>query len=100
MFVTNPDGSPARRIPVVTQGSNVQSLTQDDGVAKLSVNTPNSQQPLTITVSLRQPRDPTPGRRGLYWYSRVLTFVQRDPAMCTVGVLSFAERNIEVFSLA
>uniref|UniRef100_A0A8C4L0F8 Complement C3 n=1 Tax=Equus asinus asinus TaxID=83772 RepID=A0A8C4L0F8_EQUAS len=54
VFVTNPDGSPARRIPVVTQGSNVQSLTQDDGVAKLSVNTPNSQQPLTITVSLRQ----------------------------------------------
>nr|XP_044609056.1 complement C3-like [Equus asinus] len=54
VFVTNPDGSPARRIPVVTQGSNVQSLTQDDGVAKLSVNTPNSQQPLTITVKTRK----------------------------------------------
>ncbi|MCP6508338.1 hypothetical protein NL478_26595, partial [Klebsiella pneumoniae] len=35
---------------VVTQGSDVQALTQDDGVAKLSVNTPNKRQPLTITV--------------------------------------------------
>jgi integrin beta 2 len=51
VFVTNPDGSPARRVPVVTQGNDVQSLTQDDGVAKLSINTPNSRQPLTITVS-------------------------------------------------
>ncbi|KAM5239077.1 complement C3 [Ctenodactylus gundi] len=50
VFVTNPDGSPARHIPVVTQGSDVQSLTQDDGVAKLTVNTPNSRQPLSITV--------------------------------------------------
>ncbi|KAM5230170.1 complement C3-like isoform 2-T2 [Hipposideros larvatus] len=51
VFVTNPDGSPARRIPVATQGSmDVQSQTQDDGLAKLSINTPNSRQPLTITV--------------------------------------------------
>uniref|UniRef100_A0A8D2DWE0 Complement C3 n=1 Tax=Sciurus vulgaris TaxID=55149 RepID=A0A8D2DWE0_SCIVU len=50
VYVTNPDGSPARRVPVTTQGSDVQSLTQDDGVAKLSINTPNSRQPLTITV--------------------------------------------------
>ncbi|KAI5223604.1 complement C3 [Manis pentadactyla] len=50
VFVTNPDGSPAHRVPVVTQGSNVQSLTQNDGVAKLSINTPNSRQPLSITV--------------------------------------------------
>ncbi|XP_010826771.1 PREDICTED: complement C3 [Bison bison bison] len=51
VYVTNPDGSPARHIPVVTQGSNVQSLTQDDGVAKLSINTQNKRDPLTITVS-------------------------------------------------
>ncbi|XP_037361109.1 complement C3 [Talpa occidentalis] len=50
VFVTNPDGSPARRIPVMTQGSNVFSLTQDDGVAKLSINTPNNRKPLSITV--------------------------------------------------
>uniref|UniRef100_P01026 Complement C3 n=1 Tax=Rattus norvegicus TaxID=10116 RepID=CO3_RAT len=54
VFVTNPDGSPARRVPVVTQGSDAQALTQDDGVAKLSVNTPNNRQPLTITVSTKK----------------------------------------------
>ncbi|XP_069915610.1 complement C3 alpha chain [Oryctolagus cuniculus] len=54
VFVTNPDGSPARRVPVVTQGSDAQSLTQDDGVAKLSVNTPNSRQPLSITVRTKK----------------------------------------------
>ncbi|KAM4888892.1 complement C3 [Thomomys bottae] len=54
VFVTNPDGSPARRVPVVTQGNEVQSLTQDDGVAKLSINTPNNRQPLTITVRTKK----------------------------------------------
>ncbi|XP_019566358.2 complement C3 [Rhinolophus sinicus] len=55
VFVTNPDGSPARRVPVVTQGSgDVQSQTQDDGLAKLTINTPNSRQPLTITVSTKK----------------------------------------------
>uniref|UniRef100_A0A8C5LL32 Complement C3 n=1 Tax=Jaculus jaculus TaxID=51337 RepID=A0A8C5LL32_JACJA len=49
VFVTNPDGSPAQRVPVATK-DNVQALTQDDGVAKLSINTPNSRQPLSITV--------------------------------------------------
>ncbi|KAK2490705.1 hypothetical protein MC885_020364 [Smutsia gigantea] len=56
VFVTNPDGSPAHRVPVVTQGSNVQSLTQNDGVAKLSVNTPNSRQPLSITEGIPEAR--------------------------------------------
>lgn len=63
--MTNPDGSPAHRVPVVTQGSNVQSLTQNDGVAKLSINTPNSRQPLSITVSLRQSPGPTDGDRDV-----------------------------------
>lgn len=52
MFVTNPDGSPARRVPVATQDSlDVQSLTQDDGVAKLIINTHKDRKPLDITVS-------------------------------------------------
>ncbi|XP_066201395.1 complement C3 [Saccopteryx leptura] len=52
VFVTNPDGSPARRIPVMTQGPNVvRALTKDDGLAKLTINTPNRAQPLSITVS-------------------------------------------------
>ncbi|XP_055965521.1 complement C3 [Sorex fumeus] len=49
--VTNPDGSPAVRVPVVTEEFNrVLSFTGEDGVAKLSINTPKTQQPLTITV--------------------------------------------------
>ncbi|KAB0392450.1 hypothetical protein E2I00_011290, partial [Balaenoptera physalus] len=58
VFVTNPDGSPARHIPVVTQGSNVQSLTQEDGVAKLSINTLNNRQPMTITVRTQKENIP------------------------------------------
>ncbi|XP_052602753.1 complement C3 [Peromyscus californicus insignis] len=54
VFVTNPDGSPARRVPVVTQESDAQALTQDDGVAKLSVNTPNNRNALTITVRTKK----------------------------------------------
>ncbi|XP_057565268.1 complement C3 [Hippopotamus amphibius kiboko] len=58
VFVTNPDGSPARHIPVVTDGNNVQSLTQDDGVAKLSINTRNKREPLTITVRTKKENIP------------------------------------------
>ncbi|XP_007460640.1 PREDICTED: complement C3 [Lipotes vexillifer] len=58
VFVTNPDGSPARHIPVVTQGTNVQSLTQEDGVAKLSINTLNNRQPLSITVRTQKENIP------------------------------------------
>ncbi|XP_036027140.1 complement C3 [Onychomys torridus] len=54
VFVTNPDGSPARRVPVATQGSDGQALTQDDGVAKLSINTPNNRNALTITVRTKK----------------------------------------------
>ncbi|XP_040593026.1 complement C3 [Mesocricetus auratus] len=54
VFVTNPDGTPARRVPVVTQGSDAQALTQDDGVAKLSVNTPNNRNALSITVRTKK----------------------------------------------
>lgn len=51
VFVTNPDGSPARRVPVTTQDSlDVQSLTQDDGVVKLTINTHKDRKPLDITV--------------------------------------------------
>lgn len=65
MFVTNPDGSPARRVPVATQDSlHVQSLTQDDGVAKLIINTHKDRKPLNIIVSPPLPWDPTPGNRG------------------------------------
>ncbi|XP_023603360.1 complement C3-like [Myotis lucifugus] len=51
VYVTNPDGSPAGRVPVATQGSNqVHSVTRDDGLAKLTINTHKSLKPLLITV--------------------------------------------------
>uniref|UniRef100_G1PYJ2 Complement C3 n=1 Tax=Myotis lucifugus TaxID=59463 RepID=G1PYJ2_MYOLU len=51
VYVTNPDGSPAPRIPVAIQGSNQEiSVTQDDGLAKLTINTHKSLEPLLITV--------------------------------------------------
>ncbi|XP_054982328.1 complement C3-like [Sorex araneus] len=57
--VTNPDGSPAVRVPVVTEGfNNVQSITGEDGVAKLSINTRKTQDPLTITVRTQKDRIP------------------------------------------
>ncbi|KAM9687234.1 complement C3 [Trichechus inunguis] len=54
VLVTNPDGSPARQIPVVTKDNGVQSLTHNDGVAKLSINMPNSPTPQTITVRTKK----------------------------------------------
>ncbi|XP_021561126.1 complement C3 [Neomonachus schauinslandi] len=54
VFVTNPDGSPARHIPVEITGTKAQALTQEDGVAKLTMNTPKNPQPLLITVSTKK----------------------------------------------
>uniref|UniRef100_A0A8C8ZES8 Complement C3 n=1 Tax=Prolemur simus TaxID=1328070 RepID=A0A8C8ZES8_PROSS len=55
VYVTNPDGSPARRVPVVVQGhENVEAQTQDDGVAKLTINTKDTRQPLSITVRTKK----------------------------------------------
>lgn len=51
VFVTNPDGSPASHIPVVVLDSQVKSMTQEDGLVKLRINTPNSRGPLSIRVS-------------------------------------------------
>uniref|UniRef100_A0A667I5W0 Complement C3 n=1 Tax=Lynx canadensis TaxID=61383 RepID=A0A667I5W0_LYNCA len=54
VFVTNPDGSPARNVPVVTQYSKGSSFTQEDGVAKLIINTHKTFRSLPITVSTRK----------------------------------------------
>ena len=61
VYVTNPDGSPARHIPVVTEDFKVRSLTQEDGVAKLSINTPDNRNSLPITV--RTEKDGIPAAR-------------------------------------
>ncbi|KAH1176304.1 hypothetical protein KIL84_021038, partial [Mauremys mutica] len=50
VYVTNPDGSPAARVPVKVDGSQDSRLTQRDGTAKLVINTPMGQSQLAITV--------------------------------------------------
>lgn len=77
--MTNPDGSPAYRVPVAVQGEDaVQSLTQGDGVAKLSINTHPSQKPLKITVRLGPALEPPHWEDG----TGVLVFAQWGPAIC------------------
>ena len=61
--MTNPDGSPAPRVPVVIEGVDSQAVTQDDGVARLSVNTPNNRNRLTITVSVQSSAPSLHGQR-------------------------------------
>ncbi|CAM4693299.1 unnamed protein product [Caretta caretta] len=50
VYVTNPDGSPAARVPVKVDGSQDSRLTQGDGTAKLVINTPGEKSQLDITV--------------------------------------------------
>lgn len=51
VFVTNPDGSPAANVPVVTEPIRAAAVTQQDGTAKLILNTLANNQDLRITVS-------------------------------------------------
>ncbi|XP_069623415.1 complement C3-like [Ranitomeya imitator] len=51
VFVTNPDGSPAHRVPVVAEPGNVKGTTQEDGTVRLTLNTRSDQNLLQITVS-------------------------------------------------
>uniref|UniRef100_A0A803TR79 Complement C3 n=1 Tax=Anolis carolinensis TaxID=28377 RepID=A0A803TR79_ANOCA len=51
VFVTNPDGSPAARVPLVSEPIRVEATTQDDGTVKLILNTPADTQELRITVT-------------------------------------------------
>ncbi|XP_077326611.1 A.superbus venom factor 1-like isoform X2 [Lithobates pipiens] len=39
VLVTNPDGSPARGVPVVVQPGPLRGITQDEGTVKLTLNT-------------------------------------------------------------
>ncbi|XP_072000822.1 venom factor-like [Engystomops pustulosus] len=51
VYVTNPDGSPAHRIPVVAEPGNVRGVTQEDGTVRLSINTASDLNQLNIKVS-------------------------------------------------
>ncbi|XP_066449838.1 complement C3 [Eleutherodactylus coqui] len=50
VFVTNPDGSPAIRIPVVAEPGKVEGVTGAEGTAKLTLNTASNINSLQITV--------------------------------------------------
>nr|ABA28745.1 complement protein C3-1 [Austrelaps superbus] len=50
VYVTNPDGSPAANVPVVSEAIRSEGTTLSDGTAKLILNTPLNTQSLPITV--------------------------------------------------
>uniref|UniRef100_A0A8C5WXU3 Anaphylatoxin-like domain-containing protein n=1 Tax=Laticauda laticaudata TaxID=8630 RepID=A0A8C5WXU3_LATLA len=50
VYVTNPDGSPAANVPVVSEAIHSEGTTLSDGTAKLILNTPLNTQSLSITV--------------------------------------------------
>ncbi|KAM3846036.1 venom factor-like [Vipera latastei] len=50
VYVTNPDGSPAADVPVVSESIHSEGTTLSDGTAKLILNTPLNNQSLFITV--------------------------------------------------
>ncbi|XP_072005891.1 complement C3-like [Engystomops pustulosus] len=50
VMVTNPDGSPAKNIPVVAEPGNVYSTTTQDGTARIILNTDTKTKTLDITV--------------------------------------------------
>ncbi|CAH2272770.1 complement C3 [Pelobates cultripes] len=50
VFVTNPDGSPAHKVPVLAEPGNVAGNTQDDGTTRLTLNTQGNIQTLDIKV--------------------------------------------------
>uniref|UniRef100_A0A803U1W7 Complement C3 n=1 Tax=Anolis carolinensis TaxID=28377 RepID=A0A803U1W7_ANOCA len=51
VFVTNPDGSPAARVPLVSEPIRAEATTLNDGTAKLILNIPANKQELRITVT-------------------------------------------------
>ncbi|KAG8573855.1 hypothetical protein GDO81_008882 [Engystomops pustulosus] len=63
VFVTNPDGSPAFRIPVVAEEGRIQGITGKEGTARLTLNTASDTRDLKITVRTSNPALP-PARQA------------------------------------
>ncbi|XP_073478925.1 A.superbus venom factor 1-like isoform X2 [Aquarana catesbeiana] len=55
VLVTNPDGSPARGVPVVVQPGLLRGITQDKGIVKLTLNTEANINSLQIMVKTDVP---------------------------------------------
>ncbi|XP_044132847.1 venom factor-like [Bufo gargarizans] len=58
VFVTNPDGSPAHRVPVIAEPGSVRGSTLEDGTARLPLNTRSDISNLHITVSTTDDKIP------------------------------------------
>ncbi|KAM4039672.1 venom factor-like isoform 2-T2 [Anomaloglossus baeobatrachus] len=56
VMVTNPDGSPAKNIPIVAEPGSAGAVTRTDGTARIFVNTGTNINTLTINVKTAVPR--------------------------------------------
>uniref|UniRef100_A0A8C1RJI8 Complement component c3a, duplicate 4 n=1 Tax=Cyprinus carpio TaxID=7962 RepID=A0A8C1RJI8_CYPCA len=56
VYITNPDQTPAKNVEVEVNPGGVKSQTRDNGIAKVTVNTPGGSSTLEITV--RPTKDP------------------------------------------
>ncbi|XP_069460432.1 complement C3 [Ambystoma mexicanum] len=63
VFVTNPDGSPARRVPVLANPGRVEGSTQEDGTTRLIINTGANIENLEVNVETNHPLYP-PNRQA------------------------------------
>ncbi|KAM4038581.1 venom factor-like [Anomaloglossus baeobatrachus] len=58
VFVANPDGSPAIKVPVVAEPGMVRGITGEEGTVRLTLNTASHHQSLLITVKTADPALP------------------------------------------
>ncbi|KAM4036399.1 complement C3-like [Anomaloglossus baeobatrachus] len=56
LYVTNPDGTPAHRIPIEVKPGNFKGTTRQDGTVQISLNTEAGSQQLEISASTIDPK--------------------------------------------
>ncbi|XP_042573190.1 complement C3-like [Cyprinus carpio] len=56
VYITNPDQTPAKNVEVEVNPGGVKSQTRDNGIAKVTVNTPGGSSTLEITVKTKDPQ--------------------------------------------
>ncbi|RXN21969.1 complement C3-like protein [Labeo rohita] len=56
VYVTNPDQTPAKNVEVEVNPGGTRGQTRDNGIAKVTVNTPGRSSTLEITAKTRDPR--------------------------------------------
>ncbi|XP_052401152.1 complement C3-like [Carassius gibelio] len=56
VYITNPDQTPARNVEVEVNPGGVRGQTKDNGIAKVTVNTPGGSSTLEITVKTKDPQ--------------------------------------------